>query len=60
MEKKSHASVNYGPGSQTEYCDICEHFLEPPSCELVRSPIGRFDWCELFAKVGGDAPRRGR
>jgi len=51
--KRTHKSVSYGKGMESAHCGICTHFKAPSACELVRAPISRAGWCELFKRKEG-------
>jgi hypothetical protein len=50
--KKKKSDVDYGEGTKSEHCGICEHFEveRPNGCELVTGFIEDNKWCELFEK----------
>lgn len=50
QSKRAHKSVSYGHGMVKAHCGICVHFKPPHDCELVRPPVSREGWCELFKR----------
>jgi hypothetical protein len=41
------AEYQYAPNGP-EHCAICEHFLPPHHCEIVRGRIVAFGWCHFW------------
>jgi hypothetical protein len=43
--EKDHA--NYGRGTKTAHCSVCEHYHEG-SCDIVKGFIDPSYWCQHF------------
>lgn len=49
MTPASKSSVDYTDnGSKSEHCSICEHYVNPTTCEVVVGRIVPEGWCKRF------------
>lgn len=50
MEKLSKESVEYEAKSKhpSRRCELCQHFMSPHGCNLVKGFIEPGGWCERF------------